>query len=188
MILSKDIIDDNNPLLREVSEPVALPLSDEDRTTLMEMFEYLRNSQDEPKAEELGIRPGVGIAAIQIGIKKRMCAVLVYDYDDEGEICGEMAYALVNPRIISHSERMAYLTDGEGCLSVNDEHQGYVPRYAKVKIKAFDALTNQDITITARGYEAIVFQHELDHFDGRVFYDHINKEDPFTPIEGAMEI
>ena len=108
MILSKDIIDDNNPLLREVSEPVALPLSDEDRTTLMEMFEYLRNSQDEQKAEELGIRPGVGIAAIQIGIKKRMCAILVYDYDDDGEICGEMAYALVNPRIISHSERMAY--------------------------------------------------------------------------------
>lgn len=188
MILSKDIIDDKDPLIREVSQPVTLPLSNNDRQTLMEMFEYLRNSQDEKKAEELGLRPGVGLAAIQIGIKKRMCAILVYDYDDDGEICGEMAYALVNPRIISHSERLAYLIDGEGCLSVNEEHQGYVPRYAKVKIKAFDALTNQDVTIVARGYEAIVFQHELDHFDGKIFYDHINKEDPFTPIEGAMEI
>lgn len=188
MILSKDIIDDKDPLIREVSQPVTLPLSDEDRNILMEMFEYLKNSQDEEKSEELGLRPGVGLAAIQIGIKKRMCAILVYDYDEDGEICDEMAYALVNPRIVSHSERLAYLKDGEGCLSVNEEHQGYVPRYAKVTIKAFDALTNKDVTIVARGYDAIVFQHELDHFDGHIFYDHINKIDPFMPIEGAMEI
>ena len=188
MILSKDIIDDNNPLLREISEKVTLPLSDEDRQTLQEMFEYLQNSQDDEVAEELGLRPGVGLAAIQLGIKKRMCAVLVYDFDEEGEICGETAYCLVNPRIVSHSERKAYLKDGEGCLSVNEEHQGYVPRYAKVTIKAYDALTDQEVTIVARGYEAIVFQHELDHFDGHIFYDHINKEDPFAPIPGAMEI
>lgn len=188
MISIKDIIDDKNPILREISEPVSLPLSKEDYQTLMEMYEYLQNSQDDDKCEELNLRPGVGLAAIQIGIKKRMCAILIYDYDEEGEIIGQTAYALVNPKIISHSERMAYLKDGEGCLSVNDVHDGYVPRHAKVTIKAFDALTNQNVKIVARGYEAIVYQHELDHFDGVVFYDHINQENPFTPIEGAMEI
>ena len=83
---------------------------------------------------------------------------------------------------------MAYLKDGEGCLSVNDEHQGYVPRYAKVTIKGYDALTDQEVKIVARGYEAIVFQHELDHFDGIIFYDKIDADDPFKPIPNAMAI
>lgn len=188
MILVKDIIDDHNPLLREVSMPVSLPLSKEDRQTLMDMYEYLENSQDEEKSKALDLRPGVGLAAIQIGIKKRMCAILIYDYDEEGEIIGSTAYALVNPKIISHSMRKAYLKDGEGCLSVNENHDGYVPRYAKVTIQAYDALTDKNVTIVARGYEAIVYQHELDHFDGHVFYDHINKTDPFAPIADALEI
>jgi len=188
MILAKDIIDDKNPLLREISEPVSLPLSKEDRQSLLDMFEYLRNSQDEEKSAALDLRPGVGLAAIQIGLKKRMCAILIYDYNEDNEIIGETAYALVNPKIISHSERMAYLKDGEGCLSVNEEHEGYVPRYAKVTIKAYDALTDQEVKIVARGYDAIVYQHEIDHFDGHIFYDHINKENPFAPIPNAMEI
>lgn len=188
MILLKDIIDDHNPLLREISQPVELPLSNEDRQLLMDMYEYLQNSQDDEKSEALDLRPGVGLAAIQVGVKKRMCAILIYDYDEDGEIIDKTAYALVNPKIISHSERMAYLLDGEGCLSVNEEHEGYVPRYAKVTIKAYDALTNQEIKIVARGYEAIVYQHELDHFDGHVFYDHINQENPFAKIENALEI
>lgn len=188
MILAKDIIDDKNPLIREISEPVEMPLSDQDRQIVMEMFEYLRNSQDEKKSEALDLRPGVGLAAIQLGIKKRMCAILIYDFDDDGHITHETAYALINPKIVSHSERLAYLKDGEGCLSVNEDHEGYVPRYAKVTIKAYDALTDQDVQIVARGYEAIVYQHELDHFDGRIFYDHINTQNPFAPIPNAMEI
>ncbi len=51
MILLKDIIDDHNPLLREISEPVSLPLSKEDHQLLMDMYEYLQNSQDEEKSE-----------------------------------------------------------------------------------------------------------------------------------------
>ncbi len=188
MILLKDIIDDHNPLLREISEPVSLPLSKEDHQLLMDMYEYLQNSQDEEKSEALDLRPGVGLAAIHIGVKKRMCAILIYDYNEDGEIIDAIAYALVNPRIVSHSERIAYLKDGEGCLSVNKDHKGYVPRYAKVTIKAYDALTQKDVTIVARGYEAIVYQHELDHFDGHLFYDHINSQNPYKPIENALEI
>lgn len=188
MILAKDIIDDHDPLLRQISQPVTLPLSEADKKTLEDMFEYLKNSQDEELSEKYDLRPGVGLAAIQIGVQKRMCAILIYDYDEDGNIIGQTAYCLVNPKIISYSERMAYLKDGEGCLSVNEEHQGFVPRHAKVTIKAYDALTEQDIKIVARGYEAIVLQHELDHFDGHVFYDHINQDNPFAPIPGAMEI
>ena len=71
MILKKDIVLDSNPLLREKSVNVTLPLSDEDKKTLDSMIEYLENSQDEEKAIEYDLQPGVGIAAPQIGILKK---------------------------------------------------------------------------------------------------------------------
>ena len=71
MLSMKNVIDDKNPLIREKSKEVSLPLSDEDRHTLMEMYQYLVDSQDEEKAEKYDLRPGVGIAAIQIGIPDR---------------------------------------------------------------------------------------------------------------------
>ena len=51
-------------------------------------------------------------------------------------------------------------------------------RYYKIKLAAFDALTNQDIIITATGFDAIVLQHEYDHLEGKFFYDHINLNNP----------
>ena len=70
MILKKDIITDDNPLLRQKSVDVTLPLSKEDEALLDEMMEYLENSQDDEKAKELDIQPGVGLAAPQIGVLK----------------------------------------------------------------------------------------------------------------------
>lgn len=61
MLSMKNVIDDKNPLIREKSKEVSLPLSDEDRHTLMEMYQYLVDSQDEEKAEKYDLRPGVGI-------------------------------------------------------------------------------------------------------------------------------
>ena len=84
MLSMKNVIDDKNPLIREKSKEVSLPLSDEDRHTLMEMYQYLVDSQDEEKAEKYDLRPGVGIAAIQIGIPKRMCAIYIPSVDEEG--------------------------------------------------------------------------------------------------------
>ncbi|HBZ51297.1 MAG TPA: peptide deformylase, partial [Erysipelotrichaceae bacterium] len=72
MITMKDIITDQDPRIREISKEVELPLSDEDRNKLMEMMEYLKNSQDEELSEKYHLRPGVGLAAIQLGIPKRM--------------------------------------------------------------------------------------------------------------------
>ena len=80
------------------------------------------------------------------------------------------------------------LHGGEGCLSVCEEHQGYVVRSARIKVKAFDLLQNKEITIRARGYLAIVLQHEIDHFSGTLFYDHINRENPFEEVPGAQVI
>lgn len=183
MIDSKRIIDDKNPLLRKKSVDVLFPLSDEDKKLLDEMVEYLRNSQDDKKAEELGLTPGVGIAAIQVGVLKNMFAVRV---EDEKEILHE--YALVNPRIISNSVAKSYLLSGEGCLSVKGIHEGYVIRNYKIKIQAFDYLTNQDVTLSLKGLVSIVVQHEYDHLFGTLYYDRIDKKNPYKKIEGAYEI
>lgn len=170
------IVKDNNPIMRQKSLPVTLPLSVEDKKTLDHMLEYLKLSQDEEYAAKHNIRAGVGIAAIQIGILKRMFCVY-YEKDD-----GIVQYQLVNPKIIEYSVRKCALKDGEGCLSVDGEHRGLSHRYYKIKMQAFDALTNQDVVITATGFDAIVLQHEYDHLDGLFFYDRIDKNNPGKPL------
>ena len=158
--------------MRQKSLPVNLPLSAEDKKTLDEMLEYLKLSQDEDYAAKHNIRAGVGIAAIQIGLLKRMFCI--YYETEEGVV----QYQLVNPKIIEYSVKKCALQNGEGCLSVDGEHPGLSHRYYKIKMAAFDALTNQDIVITARGFDAIVLQHEYDHLDGKFFYDRIDKNNP----------
>ena len=166
------IVKDSNPIMRQKSQPVPLPLSKEDKETLDEMLNYLKLSQDEEYAKKHNVKPGVGIAAIQIGLLKRMFCVY-YELED-----GVVQYQLVNPKIIEYSLRKCALKDGEGCLSVDGEHPGYSHRYYKIKMAAYDALTNRDIIITARGYDAIVLQHEYDQLDGLFFYDRIDKNNP----------
>lgn len=188
MITMKNIIDDNDPLIRQKSLPVELPVDEETRQTLKEMHEFLVHSQDEELCEKYDLRPAVGIAGVQIGLLKRICAIYVKNYDEDGNSTHDDSYALVNPRIISHTQKQSYLKDGEGCLSVDYNVEGYVPRYAKVTVKGYDVLTDKEVTIVARGFLAICLQHELDHFDGKLFYDHINKEHPKMPIKDAMVI
>ena len=166
------IVKDSNPIMKKKSLPVSLPLSQEDRETLDAMLDYLKLSQDEEYAQKHNIKTGIGLAAIQIGLLKRMFVV----YYGEGE--NLVQYQLVNPKIIEYSLKKCALKDGEGCLSVDNEHQGYAHRYYKIKMAAFDALTNQDIVITARGFDAIVLQHEYDHLDGLFFYDRIDPKRP----------
>ena len=78
------IVKDSNPIMRKKSQPVDLPLSAEDKKTLDDMLEYLKLSQDEEYATKHNIRAGVGIAAIQIGLLKRMFCV--YYETDEGVV------------------------------------------------------------------------------------------------------
>lgn len=180
------IVKDTTPSLRDKCTPVELPLSAEDKKTLDEMLEFLKLSQDEKfRAEHPEVREGVGLAAPQIGVKKRML-VVYYPTGDEKNPYVE--HELVNPKIVSSSIKMAYLSCGEGCLSVDQEHEGYVYRHFKIVINAYDALKGHNVSLTARGYDAIVLQHEMDHLDGILFYDHIDKANPFKLIEGAVEI
>lgn len=178
-----DIIKDINPAVRQKSNKVELPLSDEDRELLLGMFQYVKDSQDDELAQAHNLRPAVGIAAIQLGIPKRMLAVVVPGENDE-----VYEYALVNPRIVSESVQRAYLKNGEGCLSVEEEHEGLVPRAARITVKGYDALQNKEITIKAKNYLAIVLQHEIDHFSGTLFYDRINRANPWQEDPDAVVI
>lgn len=176
------IIKDNKPSLRERSIPLELPYSNNDIKLLLEMHEYIKKSQDDEYAAKKHIRSGVGLAAPQIGVNKRMIAI--YYYDGEKEV----SHALINPKIVSSSVKMCYLNCGEGCLSVDEEHKGYVYRPYKITVKAYDAILKHDVTIIARGYEAIVLQHEIDHLNGILFYDHIDPKKPFEKKDNSVEI
>lgn len=173
------IIKDTNPIMRKKSLPVDMPLSSKDRELLNEMIDYLKRSQDEEYAEKHHIQSGVGMAAIQVGVLKRMF-VIYYVKDDETVV----QYQLVNPTIIETSVKKCALENGEGCLSVPDHHEGLVHRYYKIKMRAFNALTNQDIILQAEGYDAIVLQHEYDHLDGKFYYDRINVLNPNGRMPG----
>lgn len=170
------IVKDNNPIMRQKSLPVEMPLSKEDKETLDNMLEYLKLSQDEEYAAKHNIKTGIGLAAIQIGLLKRMFVVYYGEGDDL------VQYQLVNPKIIEYSLRKCALKNGEGCLSVDNDHEGYAHRYYKIKMEAYDALTNQNIVITARGFDAVVLQHEYDHLDGVFYYDRINKDKPLQQL------
>lgn len=170
------LVKDSNPIMRQRSLPVEMPLSKEDKETLDAMSNYLIKSQDEEYSKKHHIKEGIGLAAIQIGILKRM--FVIYIPTDEEPI----HYQLVNPKIIETSVRKCALENGEGCLSVDDPHDGLVHRYYKIKIQAFDALQNKMTVITATGLEAIALQHEYDHLNGVFFYDHINKNAPFERL------
>ncbi|MFD1018006.1 peptide deformylase [Thalassobacillus hwangdonensis] len=182
MITMDDIVREGHPVLREVAKEVELPPSDEDKKTLNEMLQYLKNSQDDEICSRYELRPGVGLAAPQIGLTKRMLAVHFTDFDDK-----LYSYGLFNPKIVSHSVEQSYLTSGEGCLSVDREVPGYVPRYARITIKATD-LEGKLIKLRLRGFAAIVFQHEIDHLNGVMFYDHIDPDNPFKEPENAKPV
>ena len=173
MIKMKDIIDEKDKRLRVISKEVSFPLSDEDKKHIDDMLEYLTNSQIEELAEKYDLRPGMGMSAIQLGIPKRYF-VVVNEYD-EGEFEN---YVIINPKIVSTSQEKIYVELGEGCLSVNREVDGIVPRYARVTVEGYDEEGNK-IRVRAREELAIAFQHEIDHLNGILFYDHIDKKNPY---------
>ncbi len=179
---------DDSLKIREKSVDVKLPLSNEDSKLLMDMFKYVKDSKDEQLAKKYNLRAAVGLAAVQIGVNKKLLAI-DFDVDyDEFDNPISVSYALANAKIVSASAKKTYLAGGEACLSVDIAHQGYIYRSHRIKVKAFDLLTNKDVLIKASGYEAIVLQHEIDHFNGVLFYDHINKINPFQEVSDAIKI
>lgn len=189
LINMKDIIREGNPTLRAVAEEVTFPLSDQEIILGEKMLQFLHNSQDPVMAEKMGLRGGVGLAAPQLDISKRIIAVLVPNPEDEEGNPPAEAYALreimYNPKVVSHSVQDAALGEGEGCLSVDREVPGYVVRHARVTVDYFNK-DGEKKRIKLKGYNSIVVQHEIDHINGIMFYDRINEKDPFAIKDGML--
>ena len=177
------IVQDTDPVLRKKSEPVSFPLEKADIELMEDMLKYVRDSRDDELAKKYNLQPANGIAAIQTGVAKQMTVIITEEEMKDGSI-KETEYALINPRIVAHSEKQVALSYGEGCLSVREEHPGLVRRSLRIQVKAFDYLAQKEVTIKAKDLLAIVLQHEIDHLNGILFYDHINKKQPWDAEPG----
>ena len=124
----------------------------------------------------------MGLAFVQVGVKKR-AFVICYE-NDEGTFD---KYIVINPEIISMSEELIYVGEGEGCLSVNREVDGIVPRHARITVKAYDE-DGKEFTLRVREELSIAFQHEIDHLNGIMFTDHIDPKCPFKNADNMREI
>lgn len=174
MFRQSDILDEKkSKILREKSKKVTFPLSEEDKFLINDMIMYLRLSQDEEYAEKNNIRAGMGLAAVQLGVLKRFF-VISYKNDD-GTF---LEYRVINPEIISNSEELIYVEEGEGCLSVNRYVEGIVPRHARITVKYYDE-EGKEIIKRVREEIAVAFQHEIDHLNGIMFVDKIDPKNPF---------
>jgi peptide deformylase len=119
---------------------------------------------------------GVALAAIQIDRPLRI-VIIRNDFDNKNDRTFQV---FINPEIAKYEGKI--VEDFEGCLSIADVY-GKVPRYEKVKIKALNS-DGKPIRITAQGFLARVFQHEIDHNNGTVFIDHIkDREDAFFKLQ-----
>lgn len=177
------IVKDDNPSLRLKSELLNLPLQKKYIALAKRMLRYVKDSRDDEKAQKYDLKPAVGLAAPQVGVNVQIIVVVVDDQDGNF-----IEYCLANPKIISHSVQKTALSFGEGCLSVEVEHQGLVHRSARIKVRAFDVLANEMVEFRADGYLAVVLQHEIDHLNGVLFYDHINLSDPWKVEENTLII
>lgn len=179
------IVKDSNPSLRQKCEEVK-EITPELIDFVNKMHDYLVASQDEVISQKHNLREGVGLAAPQVG--RNIKALVVYFEESTEEGSRIIDHRLINPKIILESVKEVYLSGGEGCLSVDEPHQGYVYRHNKIQVKAFNVQTKKEEVITARGYEAIVLQHEIDHLNGVLFYDYIDKKNPFLQKEDAIRL
>lgn len=182
------IVKDNKKSLREKSKPVLIPLSEEIKTLGLDMLNYLKLSQDENFLKtHPNIRSGVGLAAPQIGKNIQLITIAIEYLNSRNETIKD-ELVLANPKILEESAKKCYLSQGEGCLSVDKPHQGFVYRSYKIKLKAYSVLEEKEIEIIATGYKAVVLQHEIDHLNGILFYDRINVFNPFNKLPGSIEL
>lgn len=148
-----EIIKHPNEVLRQISEPVKLPLSREDRKLMDDMYKWVKENND----------IAVGLSAIQVGIPKRMCAIRYVTKNSS------FSYKLVNPEIIRSS---GTVIGSEGCVSVEDA-EGLVSRAESITVTGFDAITNKKVRLSVSGFRAAILQHEIDHMNGILYIDKV---------------
>ena len=176
------ILDEKNKMLHQKSKEVTFPLTAKQKQDINDMLIYLKISQIEPEREKYDIRAGMGLSYVQIGILERIF-VVVHEYE-EGKFKN---YVVINPEIKSMSEELIYIGEGEGCLSVNREVEGIVPRNARITIEAYD-IDGNPYTLRVREELSVCFQHEIDHLNGILFTDKIDKKHPYKDKELMREI
>lgn len=145
------------PVLQQVAEPVET-IDDEIRTLALDM------------AETMYAAPGVGLAAPQVGVSKRVVVVDCSSSEEEPQ-----PVTLINPEIV---ERDGEVCEEEGCLSVPG-YYAKVSRAARVTVRYLD-LEGKQCESQAEGLWAIAFQHELDHLEGTLFVDYL------SPLKKSM--
>ena len=141
-----------DPILKKVAEPVG-KIDDAVRELLRDMADSMYDA------------PGIGLAAPQIGLSRRLIVVDVNWREQE-----RRPRAYVNPEIVFIEGTMVF---EEGCLSVPG-FQSEVKRASRVVVKAFDP-DGKPVEVDAEGIEAVCFQHEIDHLNGLLFLDHISR-------------
>lgn len=149
----RKIITYPHPVLKEVAKPV--------REISPEIRELARDM-----AETMYAAPGIGLAANQIGVLKR---VIVFDLSSASKDEEKNLTVLINPEIIWAEGETSH---EEACLSVID-FAAEVRRSAQVKVKALD-LQGQPVEIDGQGLLAICLQHEIDHLNGTLFINRIS--------------
>lgn len=157
-----DIISLPNPHLRQRSKKVGLV--DEEVKQLIRDMEAATIDWEESREHEVG----VALAAIQVDRPLRV-VVIRNDFDNKDD---KSFTVFINPVITKYEGTLQ--EDYEGCLSVPDIY-GKVQRYNKVRVKALDE-TGREFRVTAEGFLARIFQHEIDHTNGIVFIDHIKDD------------
>ena len=138
-----------DPRLRNVARPVE-EVDDEIRQLVDDMFETMYDA------------PGIGLAAIQINVAKRVIVVDVSE-DKSEPLC------LINPEIL---EKEGEETMDEGCLSVPEIYES-VTRAEKIRVRALDR-EGKSYEMDVDGLLAVCIQHEIDHLDGKLFVDYLS--------------
>lgn len=152
---------DQNEILREVSTPVAPN----------ELKNYKKLAEDMLKHIKNPANGGVGLAAPQVGVNKRIIVVsLMKDYEDENF----RTIVMVNPVIVAHSDMMD--CDQEGCLSLPGE-AGDVVRWSEIDIEFYN-IEGRKFALHLDKLAARIVQHEIDHLDGVLFTDRVGKDSP----------
>jgi len=142
-----------DPVLRQKSEPLEGIDSDVDRL-VTDMLETMYDA------------PGIGLAAIQVGVPRRLLVIDVSKDEDE-----RTPLVFINPEIVTASDERS--TYEEGCLSIPD-YYAEVERPASVTVRHLDR-AGKEQTTEADGLLATCLQHEIDHLNGVLFIDHISK-------------
>lgn len=145
-----EVLHHPDPRLRNVAAPVET-VDGDIRTLAGDLLETMYASR------------GIGLAAVQVGIAKR---VIVVDVSPERNA----PLALVNPRVAEAHEQAEF---EEGCLSVPWVYET-VPRSARIRVEALDR-DGREVSIEAEGTLAACLQHEIDHLDGRLFVDYLSR-------------